>query len=213
MQKVDWRRELKHLYRPSASKVVEVRVPEMLFLAVDGEGDPDAGPFAQALEALYAVSYALKYTVRERAAADHAVSPAEGLWGTEDSAAFDLRDQDAWKRMIANRSAWQWTLMIRQPEPVTQEMFQEARERVRERKPPPAASGLRLESFEEGLAAQILHRGTYAEEWPTISKVHHYIDERGVPVGKHHEVYLNDPRRTAPENLKTIIRQPFERAG
>jgi hypothetical protein len=208
VQKVDWREELKHLYGPSAKTVVEVEVPKMDFLMVDGQGDPNGPRFAEATEALYAVSYALKSMVKKRDGVDHAVSPLEGLWWEE--GLFGFQDEEAWRRTAANRQAWKWTLMIMQPEQVSDELIEQARTGVEKKKELPALPMVRFGTFREGLAAQVLHRGPYAEEWPTVERVHRYIEERGGdPSGKHHEIYLNHPGRTAPEKLKTIIRQPF----
>jgi len=214
VEKVDWRKTLKHLYGPSARGVVEVEVPEMRFLMVDGEGDPNSAPaFAEATQALYALSYAAKFAVREREGVDYAVSPLEGLWWSAKPDLFGFEDEQAWWRTASNRDAWEWTLMIMQPEPVTEELLQEAREGVEEKKGFDL-SGVRFEPFREGLVAQVMHRGPYAEEWPTVEKVHRFIEEEGGrPSGKHHEIYLNDPSRTAPERLKTIVRQPFSRTA
>ena len=209
MQKVDRRKELRHLYGPPAGEVVEVHVPEMRFLMIDGEGDPNHGGFKAMLAALYSVSYALKFMVRERASVDYAVSPVEGVWWG-DKVFRTLGEAEAWMRTAATRGSWKWTLMVMQPDLVSDDLFEEARDRVGEKKGPTTVAGLRLESFREGRAAQTLHRGPYAEEWPTIAGVHRFIEKRGeTPRGKHHEIYLNDPTRTAPRNLKTVIRQPF----
>ena len=212
MQKADWRKGLRHLYGPSAREVVEVDVPEMRFLMVDGEGDPDGQPFKDALGTLYAVSHALKFAVRERDAIDYAVSPAEGLWSSTDPALFNIQNEEDCRRTAANRRTWRWTLMVMQPEPVTAGPFEEIRDRVEVKKGSAAVSGVRLGSFREGRSAQILHLGPYAEEWPTVKSVHDFISGLGAePVGRHHEIYLNDPSRTKPENLRTVIRQPFGR--
>ena len=214
MQKTDWRKELKHLYNPPSGDVVEADVPPMRFLMHDGEGDPNGQPFEDALGSLYAVSYALKFMVRERTAIDYAVSPVEGLWSGEDPSLFVLDDEDAWRRTTANRESWRWTLMVMQPDLVTTDLFEEAREKVGQKKGAGAVRGLRFESFQEGKSAQILHRGPYAEEWPAIKKVHDHIGAVGAkPSGRHHEIYLNDPIRTSPGNLRTVIRQPFIPAG
>jgi hypothetical protein len=212
VEKVDWRKTLKHVYGPSAREVVEIEVPEMRFLMVDGKGDPNSAPaFGAATETLYALSYAAKFAVREREGVDYAVSPIEGLWWSAEPGLFGFEDVQAWWRTASNRDAWEWTLMIMQPEHVTEELLRDLRAGVEERKGLDLA-GVRFEPFREGLAAQIMHRGPYAEEWPTIEKVHRFIEEQGGrPRGKHHEIYLKNPSRTAPENLRTIIRQPFFR--
>jgi hypothetical protein len=204
MLKVDFKKELKHLYRPSAKEVVAVEVPEMDFLMVDGVGDPNtAREYQEAVEALYAVAYALKFMVKKGpAAVDYGVMPLEGLWWMDDMSQFS----------VDNKELWQWTMMIMQPEYVTEPLFREALEQVGKKKDPPALPKVRFESYHEGLSAQIMHIGPYAAEAPTIERVHRFILESGYQLrGKHHEVYLSDPRRTAPERMKTVIRQPMGR--
>jgi hypothetical protein len=200
--KVDHKKELKHLYRPSIKEVAEVDVPPMSFLMVDGEGDPNTAPaYREAVEALYAVAYALKFMVkRGPLPVDYAVMPLEGLWWVEDMRQFSMADKDQWL----------WTSMIMQPDLVTEASFAEALAQVQKKKALPALGRVRFERFHEGLSAQIMHVGPYAAEAPTIQRLHHYIAERGYERrGKHHEIYLGDPRRTAPERLRTVIRQPM----
>jgi hypothetical protein len=201
MAKLDLKKEFKHLYRPSAKEVVVVDVPDMKFLMIDGRGDPNtAQEYQDAIEALYAVSYTLKFKIKKgEAAVDYVVMPLEGLWWAEDMADFSTADKDA----------WQWTAMIVQPDFVTQELVDEVVQEVREKKNPPALSKVRFESYHEGLSVQILHIGPYSEEGPTIEKLHAFAESNGYQLrGRHHEIYLSDPRRTAPEKWKTVIRQP-----
>ena len=200
MAKLDFKKELKHLYRASAKKVSLVEVPPMNFLMIDGHGDPNTSPeYAEAIEALYAVAYALKFKVKREQGIDYVVMPLEGLWWTDDPAQFDMDNRDIWK----------WTAMIMQPECVTAEMYRDAVAEVRKKKALSALDKMRFETYYEGLSVQILHIGPYSEEGPTIAKLHNYIEEHGYRLnGKHHEIYLSDPRRTAPERLKTILRQP-----
>lgn len=201
MAKIDLKKELKHLYKPSAKEVVVVDVPEMNFLMIDGSGDPNtAQEYQDAIEALYAVSYALKFMVKKgEAAIDYVVMPLEGLWWTDDMSQFSADNKDIWK----------WTAMIMQPEYVTKDLVDEALKQVEKRKNPPALSKIRFESFHEGLGVQIMHIGPYAAEAPTIEKMHGFAKEEGYELrGKHHEIYLSDPRRSAPEKMKTAIRQP-----
>jgi hypothetical protein len=204
VEKVDLRKELKHLYKPSAKEVTVVDVPEMSFLMVDGEGDPNTSEwYGQAVEALYAVSYALKFMVKKgESGVDYAVMPLEGLWWADDMSRFSTTDKGAWK----------WTMMIVQPEEyVTETLFDEARQSTAKKKDLPALASMRFEAFWEGRAAQIMHKGPFAEEGPNIEKIHRFIQERGHERrSKHHEIYLGDPRRTAPERFKTVLRQPFE---
>ncbi len=203
MAKVDLRKEWKELYAPSAKVAGLVTVPPMRFLMIDGQGDPNSSPaYQEALEALYALSYALKFAVKRAEGVDYAVMPLEGLWWAGGPAHFGLD----------SRETWLWTAMIMQPEYVTQERVEEALAEVRTKKGLAACDLVRFAWLEEGLAAQIMHVGPYAEEAPTIARLHTYIAEQGcVPRDKHHEIYLSDPRRTAPERIKTVIRQPVAR--
>jgi len=209
MQKIDLRKELKHLYRPSAKRVEVVEVPEFQFAMIDGRIEPGAEPgtsqaFQEALQALYGVSYTLKFMSKSRKETpiDYTVMPLEGLWWTE-TGEFDFDKKDE----------WQWTAMIMQPDHITPEMFAEAIEQVRKKRGDnPALAKLRLERFHEGLCMQIMHIGPYAEEPRTVEKMAAFARENGYRLrGKHHEIYLGDPRRARPENLKTILRYPIER--
>ncbi len=202
MGKIDFKKELKHLYSPSANKVEIVDVPLMNFLMVDGEGNPNTSrSFSDAIEALYTVSYTLKFTVKKgKIGVDYGVLPLESLWWSDDMSAFSTGDKDAWK----------WTLMIMQPEFITHEMIEEAMLEAERRKMPVALPLVRFESFKEGKSAQIMHIGPFSEEGPTIERVHLFIEENGGRrIGNHHEIYLSDIRRAAPEKWKTIIRQPM----
>lgn len=202
MEKIDLRKQLKHLYQPSAKEVVQVDVPTMNFLMVDGEGDPNTSKdFSDAVEALFSLAYTLKFMVKKGSLAiDYGVLPLEGLWWADDMSAFSAGD----------KSNWKWTVMIMQPHFVTGEMVQQAKDAVQKKKDLPALSLVRFEAFSEGKCAQILHIGPFSEEGPTVEKVHAYIDTIGKRIGKHHEIYLSDIRRAAPEKWKTIIRQPME---
>jgi hypothetical protein len=202
MKKIDYKMQLKHLYGPSAKKVEIVDVPQMNFLMVDGEGDPNtAKSFTDAIEALYPLSYTLKFTVKKgKTGVDYAVMPLEALWWADDMTAFSTGNKDAWK----------WTLMIMQPEFITVKMVEEATQEVQRKKKPVSLPFVRLEAFKEGKAAQIMHIGPFSDEGPTIEKVHSFIENNDSRrVGKHHEIYLSDIRRTAPEKWKTIVRQPM----
>jgi len=201
MAKIDFKKELKHLYSSSAKAVVAVDVPAMNFLMVDGEGDPNtAQQYREAVEALFSVSYTIKFMVKKDAGVDYGVMPLEGLWWVDDMTKFSTERKDEWK----------WTSMIMQPKYVTAKHVNAAIEAVRKKKNLPALSKLRFESFHEGAAAQIMHIGPYSAEGPNIAKIHAFIHNSGHTLsGKHHEIYLNDARRTAPEKLKTILRQPM----
>lgn len=204
-KKIDLRRELKHLYRPPTKEVVEIEVPEMRFLQIDGEGDPNTSEaFREATEAVYSISYALKFAVKREQGVDFGVMPLEGMWWTEGEKT-DLEE------IQADRSVWRWNLLIMQPEWVTQERFEHALASTQKKKNLAALSRIRFERFHEGRAAQVMHIGPFAEEGPTIERIDQFIQERGLKHrGRHHEIYLNDFRRTAPEKLKTIIRHPIE---
>lgn len=202
MEKIDYRKKFKHLYKPSAKKVNIVEVPKWNYLMVDGEGNPNTSQsFQDAIEVLYPLSYALKFMIKkEKIGIDYGVLPLEGLWWADDMSSFSVNDKDDWK----------WTLMIMQPDVITKELVKEAIEQVKNKKNPVSLPLVRFESFEEGKAAQIMHIGPFSEEGPTIEKVHSFIEENGsLRRGKHHEIYLSDIRRAAPEKWKTIIRQPM----
>lgn len=201
MEKIDFKKELKHLYQPPISKVIEVNVPVMNFLMVDGKGDPNnSQEYAEAVEVLFQVSYALKFVVKKSdLAIDYGVMPLEGLWWADDMAAFSVEDKGSWK----------WTMMIMQPAFVTEEMVNKTIRDVEKKKKPAAISKLRFEAFAEGRAAQIMHIGPFSEEGPNVAKVHAYIEEHGQLSGKHHEIYLSDIRKADPAKWKTVIRQPF----
>ncbi|GHO93186.1 hypothetical protein KSF_032340 [Reticulibacter mediterranei] len=200
MATIDLKKQLKHLYQPSAGEIAVVEVPTMNFLMLDGSGDPNGTVYADAVGALYAVAYALKFMLKKRdAALDYTVMPLEGLWRT--------REGTLW--YDTDRANWLWTAMIMQPEEITEAMFEQARSDVGSKKRLDLAS-MRFEAFTEGRAAQILHAGPYSEERPTIERLHAFLEQRGWRAnGRHHEIYLNDPFRTAPERLRTILRQPF----
>jgi hypothetical protein len=220
MTKIDFKKQSKQLYKPSGKEFQVVEVPSMQFLMIDGQGDPNtAQAYQDAIEALYAVAYKLKFMSKKALGKDYVVPPLEGLWGSPEMV-FSLTgvtDEKAWLEQFkkSDRDSWQWTMMIMQPDWITQEMFIEACEQVRKGKNPTALDKLRLESYQEGLSVQILHIGPYAEEGPILAKMHtKFLPENSyTEAGKHHEIYLSDPRKTAPEKLKTILRQPIQMAG
>jgi hypothetical protein len=202
MNKLDMKKQLAAFYKAPARTVEDVDVPEMWFLMIDGRGDPNkATEYAEAVSALYQLAYAIRFHIKKGPQAiDYGVMPLEGLWWADDMRAFSTED----------KSAWKWTMMILQPEFVTRAVVEEMRIEVARKKNPAALPKIRLETFREGPSAQILHIGPYSAEGPDIAKVHDHIRESGHTLrGKHHEIYLNDPRKSAPEKLKTIIRQPY----
>ena len=201
MEKIDYKKELKHLYRSSAKKVEVVEVPKMNFLMIDGDGGPNHPTFQNAIEVLFPLSYILKFMIKKSdIGIDYGVLPLEGLWWADDMSSFIKDKKDDWK----------WTLMIMQPELVKKGMVVKAIEEVRKKKNPVALPLVRFESFSEREVAQIMHIGPFSEEGPTVEKVHTFIENSSKQLsGKHHEIYLSDIRRTAPARLKTIIRQPM----
>jgi hypothetical protein len=205
MPKMDFKRELKHLYLPPAKQFTVVDVPAMAFLMIDGHGDPNtAQEYSDALEALYAVAYKLKFASKKELGKDYVVPPLEGLWWAEDMNAFSAQ---------RDKSTWDWTMMIVQPEWITGDMFEAALQQVKKAKNPPALPKLRRETYQEGLSVQILHHGSYDDEGPVLHRMHHeFIPQNDYEMrGKHHEIYLSDPRRVAPEKLKTVLRQPVRK--
>jgi hypothetical protein len=214
MTKLDLRKELKYLYSPSAKKVEAVKVPRFQFAMVDGMIEKGQGPssspqFAEALEALYGISYTLKFMckLRKDKPIDYPVMALEGLWWIENGE-FDIREPDNWL----------FTVMILQPDFITQKMFKEALEQLRKKRgDSPAINKLRLEKFAEGLTMQTMHIGPYATEPETVERLKAFAEENGYrdrvgAGGKHHEIYMGDPRRAKPEKLKTILRHPIEKA-
>lgn len=202
MAKLDMKKELKQLYQASAKNIAQVDVPRLAFLMIDGEGDPNTSPdYAQAVEALFSVSYTAKFALKKGpSAVDYAVMPLEGLWWAEDLSAFVNND----------RSRWKWTMMIMQPPVVSGEAVKAAIDQVRRKKGLQAIDELRFETFAEGNCAQVLHVGPFTEEGPTIERLHAFIASRAGLAGKHHEIYLTDVRRADPKKWKTIIRQPMQ---
>lgn len=202
-EKIDLKKKWKNLYAPSAKEVSFVDVPSQNFLCIDGHGDPNKVPeFAQAIEALYSVSYTLKFQIKKGPLGiDYGVMPLEGLWWADDMSAFDFGLKDN----------WHWTLMILQPEWVTEVMAKQAIESVFSQKDIAKVKELRFEAFTEGPSAQLLHIGPFDTEGPNIQRIHQEIEKKGmVRTGKHHEIYLTDMRKADPAKWKTILRQPME---
>lgn len=201
MAKIDMKQDLKQIYGQSVKAPSIVDVPPMNFMMIDGIGDPNVvQAFPEALQALNSASFTLKFAVKKARGIDYAVMPTEGLWWTERLEDFTIEDA----------TNWFWTIMIMQPDFVTADEVAQAVAAAKAKKGLPALDLIRFESYHEGRAAQILHVGAYGlAEKPTIDRLHAYIAEHGATItGKHHEIYLNDPSRTAPERLKTIIRYP-----
>ena len=200
-EKIDLKKTLKDLYQVSAKAPSVVEVPPLRYLMVDGEGDPNTAPaYAEAIEALFSVSYTAKFMVKKGPQAiDYSVMPLESLWWSDDLSAFRTGAKDRWK----------WTAMILQPDFVSDDLIGEAVDEVHKKKMLPAVDLLRLGSLTEGRCAQILHVGPFSEEGPTIERLHAFITAHSALRGKHHEIYLSDLRRTDPAKWKTIVRQPM----
>jgi len=199
--KIDLKKDLKQFYTASADTISMVEVPPLHFLKAEGRGDPNTSPaFQQAAETLFRLSYTLKFMLKREQGLDWTVMPLEGLWCAEDMAAFAEGRRDEWK----------WPLMILQPDFVTKEAVARTVELAQSKKNAPPLYATAFNRHTDGQSAQILHVGPYAEAPATIERLNRFIREKGYHFGgKHHEIYLNDPRRTAPEKLKTILRQPI----
>jgi len=202
MAKTDFKKELKEFYSAKKDKIAVVKVPEMKFLAIDGMGDPETSQdFQDAVAALYGVAYTAKFSMKAdppKGYFEFVVPPLEALWWM-DQGAFDPQAKDK----------WQWRMLVMQPDFVTGRVVDRAVGTLKDKKPTPGLDKLRYEPLDEGLCVQTLHIGPYNEVGKTIEKLLTFADENGYRfAGKHHEIYLSDPRRAAPEKLMTIIREP-----
>lgn len=206
--KLDLRKQWRHLYNPPSKTAVIVDVPEFQYLMITGAMEPGRNPetspsYAAALEALYGLSYTLKFMSKRRAKKpiDYTVLGLEGQWWAEGALDYNNKDN------------WHWNMMIMQPDHIDAAMFAEGQAQLKAKKENPAIDQLRLERLHEGLCVQIMHLGPYSAEPPTIERMHAYARAQGYKLrGLHHEIYLGDPRRTAPEKLKTVLRMPVEKA-
>jgi hypothetical protein len=203
--KIDLKVTLKEFYQPGSKEVGLITVPGMQFLMIDGIGSPgDSEAYQDALAILYPVAFKTKFISKSKGK-DYVVPPLEGLWWADEMKHFTE----------GNREKWKWTMMIMQPDWITRDMINEAIKMTKEKNPhlSKSVTELRLERFEEGKAAQIMHVGPYSEEAPTIKKIHDFIKMHGGLFDghkqKHHEIYLSDPRKANPAKMKTVIRQPF----
>jgi hypothetical protein len=213
MEKLDLKKDLKYLYNPSAKNIELVDVPSMKFIMIDGAIEPDQSPgsspaFAEAMQAIYGAAYTLKFAAkrREEKPLDYPVMALEGLWWIENGA-FDIKKP----------GNWMYSVMIMQPEQISTEMFMDALASMRKKKgDQPAFSRLRLERYHESLSVQTMHIGPYASEPATIERMQEYMNANGLQDlvglgGKHHEIYLGDPRKADPSRLKTVLRHPVKR--
>jgi hypothetical protein len=204
MSKLDLKKELKEFYRASAKKPSIVDVPEGKFVTITGRGPPGGPAYHAALNALYSTAYTIKFKCKAEGK-DFTVMTLEGLWWWDEPSITDLADAPP-------REEWNWKSMIRIPDFVTEGIVEDAKKIVKEKKGIEEAEQIKLETFHEGLSAQILHIGPYSEEGPTGKRLHDFIEESGYRMrGLHHEIYMSDPRRVPPERLKTILRQPIEK--
>ncbi|GAA3595370.1 GyrI-like domain-containing protein [Klugiella xanthotipulae] len=202
--KVDLKKHYGELFSAGKKDFAVVEVPPLSYLMVDGAGDPNTEPsYTAAVEALYSVSFTAKFASKKQLGRDYTVSPLEGLWWADNPEAFTARD----------KSSWKWTMMVLQPEWVTAALISDAIETVRAKKNPTSLDLLRFETYHEGTSVQILHVGSYDDEAPTLARLHNeYLPDHGLTFnGKHHEIYLGDPRKTEPARLKTLLRQPVRR--
>lgn len=206
-EKYDVKRAFRELYAPSAKEFAIVDVPPMRYLAVDGHGDPNtAASYRDAVEALFGVAYTVKFSGKRALGRDFVIAPLEGLWWADDTGAFVARE----------KGAWSWTMLIAQPDWIDEDAVAGAVAEVQAKRakagdpPNPALDVLRLEHLHEGRSVQILHVGSYDDEAPTLARLHdEWMPQHGLTFnGPHHEVYLTDARRTAPEKLRTVLRQP-----
>jgi hypothetical protein len=200
--KVDLKKTLKNLYNPPKGDFHIVDVPEMNFLMVDGKGDPNTSEdYQQAVEALYTISYGIKFSFKLQGL-DHVVPPLDGLWWMENMHEYTL----------ANKNIWEWTMMILQPEWVTEDSVVKVKQTASKKKKTASLENVRFGPFHEGLSVQTLYVGAYEHEALTIAEMHKYIKLNGYQTnGKHHEIYLSDPRKISPEKLQTILRQPIRK--
>ncbi|QRN82787.1 GyrI-like domain-containing protein [Chloroflexota bacterium] len=199
MAKIDFKKEFKSLYKAPDNPTL-VDVPSLSYLMIDGLGDPNTAPiYSESVGTLYKLAYAIRFLMRDEYDLDFGVMPLEGLWWVEDLNEFSYGD----------KSNWYWTMLIMQPTAVTAEVVATAREKVVKKHNPLLLPQVRLGELVEGQSAQVMHHGPYADEKPTVDRLHAFIESQGLtPHLKHHEIYLKDPTRCAPEKLLTILRHP-----
>lgn len=194
-------------YQARAGQFRVLEIPEMRYLMIDGHGDPNtSSAYTQALQALYPVAYKLKFASKRDLGRDYVVPPLEGLWWAEDMDAFTV---------ARDKSQWDWTMMLLVPEWTDDTMVQAAVDVVRAAGSADRVDDVRIETLDEGLCVQTLHRGSFDEEAAVLDEMHHqFIPNQGLSMsGKHHEIYFSDVRKVAPDKLRTLLRQPVTRAG
>lgn len=204
--KIDFKKALDS-YRARVGQFLVIEIPEMRYLMIDGHGDPNtSSAYTQALQALYPVAYKLKFASKRDLGRDYVVPPLEGLWWAEDMDAFTV---------ARDKSQWDWTMMLLVPEWIDEAMFRAAVDVVRAAGSADRVDDVRIESLDEGLCVQTLHRGSFDEEAVVLDEMHHqFIPNQGLSMsGKHHEIYFSDVRKVTPDKLRTLLRQPVTRAG
>lgn len=212
MDKLDYKKEYKELYQPKTKPSI-IEVPEMIFIAIEGEGNPNSCPeYKAAIEVLYGLSYAIKMSKKNGTQPagyfEYVVPPLEGVWQV-DGVDFDGMN-------VTDKDKFKWISMIRQPEFVTEEVFEQAKLVLKKKKPALDLSKARLMKMTEGLCVQIMHKGSYDDEPASIEQMKRFLDENGYiedfSEGRfHHEIYLSDPRKSSPDRLKTVIRHPIKK--
>ena len=202
IQKVDHKKVFKPFYNPPKKPVI-VDIPIMNYLKINGQGNPnDSEEFAEKTQLLYALSYAIRFAVKKSMNIAYTVMPLEGLWWSQDMDTFVTRDKDS----------WEWTLMILQPEFVTAEMVEAGKAEVIRKKKLDQVSQVRFEPYDPGTVVTMMHIGSYDDEAPNIQWMHNFAHEQGFKLdGLHQEIYLSDPRKVAPEKMKTVLRQPIKK--
>lgn len=199
-EKVDFKQTLAS-YRASRGRFDVIEVPELQYLMIDGHGNPNTAVYTEAVQALYPVAYKLKFASKRELGRDYVVPPLEGLWWADDMALFTT---------ARDKSQWNWTMMLMVPGWLDSSMFDAALAQVAAKDPPARLGDVRLSALAEGRCVQTLHVGSFDEEAETLARMHdEFIPNHGFEMsGRHHEIYLSDPRKTAPEKLRTILRQP-----
>lgn len=203
MDKLDLKKTYKALYSPSAKNFTIIEIPPLQYIMVDGHGDPNTAPvYVEAIQTLYSLAYTLKFHVKKTLGRDYTVMGLEGLWWVPNMEDFST----------SRKSDWDWTMMILQPDFITPDLLDEAKAQAAAKGKAPLAAKTRLETYHEGTSVQVMYFGPYADEGPTIARMHAFaIDQGYVLSGKHHEIYMSDARRVSPEKNKTIIRQPIRK--
>jgi hypothetical protein len=202
----DFKKEYKYLYTPKPGKPGIVEVPDFKYIMIDGQGYPGTSEeFCRKMQVLYGLAYTIKFGMKldKENPFDFKVAACSGLWHADDMTAFAEEGR---------KEEWKWTIMILQPDQVNTAIFEKAKEELKKKKNPPDIDRVYFKVYQEGLCAQVMHIGPYDREKPTIEMLHKFFKDRGYTFnGRHHEIYLGDPRRTQPEKLKTIIRQPIKK--